>query len=386
MPPANRFRHQSYSAERPQAPFHVLAADAGADVGSDEFTQRMQQVGQSWREAGVERVYLVHGTFVGNDALGLWRGLSRIMPAAASPLRKLSRSLGEAVFGENGNFTQEYAEGMQRALSNNDGPSIPVVRFDWSSENNHIGRADAAIRLIDDITQLEPHRRILLWGHSHGGNVFALMSNLLSGDRESVARFFDAARAYYRYPLFRRIDLPVWESVRERLLNSERPLGKTKLDFTTFGTPIRYGWDVAESDRLLHFVHHRPAADHPPYLASFPPKADDVLHAVGGDYIHQMGIAGTNVMPPLLAPRAWLSDCRLNALLQPGLRIRDLRTHLAQGMRVAEDGTTLLIDYGEPEENITQHHVGHAVYTRSRWMLFHAEQVTQRFYDSHATG
>lgn len=385
MPSANRFRHQTYSSERPRAPFEVLTADLGAEHGTDEFTRRMQQVGQSLREAGVGKVYLVHGTFVGNDAFGLWGGLGRFIPSAANPLRKLSRSIGEAVFGENGNFTQEYAESMQRGFANNDASPIPVTRFDWSSENNHIGRADAAVRLIDDIMQSERQPRILLWGHSHGGNVFALMSNLLSGDRESIAKFFQAARAYYRSPLFRCVDVPVWESVRARLLDSENPLGETELDYATFGTPIRYGWDVTDDSRLLHFVHHRPSADGPSYLASFPPQPHDVFHATGGDYVQQLGIAGTNVMPPLFALRSWLSNRRLSKLLQPDIRMRDLLAHLGQDMRVAEQGVTLLVDYGMPEDNITQHHAGHAVYTRSRWLLFHAEEIAKRFYKNRGT-
>lgn len=40
----------------------------------------------------------------------------------------------------------------------------------------------------------------------------------------------------------------------------------------------------------------------------------------------------------------------------------------------------MLVDYGPPEGNIAQHLAGHAVYTRKRWMLFHAEEVARRFY------
>ena len=74
------------------------------------------------------------------------------------------------------------------------GEGVPVRLFHWSSENHHLGRADAAVRLIDEIAALElPRRkRILVWGHSHAGNVFALMSNLLAGDSESIERFFTA--------------------------------------------------------------------------------------------------------------------------------------------------------------------------------------------------
>ena len=40
--------------------------------------------------------------------------------------------------------------------------------------------------------------RVLLWGHSHAGNVLALVSNLLRADAAGVDRFFAAAAPFYR--------------------------------------------------------------------------------------------------------------------------------------------------------------------------------------------
>lgn len=96
--------------------------------------------------------------------------------------------------------------------------------------------------------------------------------------------------------------------------------------------------------------------------------------------MQQVGIAGTNAMPAVLAWRAWLADQRLNRLLQPGLSPQDLLARLKLGVRVADKGTTLLVDYGPPAGNLAQHLAGHAVYTRHEWLLFHAEQVARRFY------
>jgi hypothetical protein len=39
-----------------------------------------------------------------------------------------------------------------------------------------------------------------------------------------------------------------------------------------------------------------------------------------------------------------------------------------------------LVDYGLPDGRITRHLAGHAVYTRKRWMLFHAEETVRRLY------
>ena len=52
---------------------------------------------------------------------------------------------------------------------------------------------------------------------------------------------------------------------------------------------------------------------------------------------------------------------------------------------VPEEGTSLLVDYGPAQGHIAQHFAGHAVYTRPEWMLFHAEEVTRRFYGEGAT-
>ena len=105
-----------------------------------------------------------------------------------------------------------------------------------------------------------------------------------------------------------------------------------------------------------------------------------MLAATAGDYIQQLGIAGTNFTPPFWAWRAWISDIRLGRLLQAGLRKRDTLARLKLGIRVHQDGETLLVDYGPAKGNITQHLAGHAVYTRLDWLLFHAEEVTRRFY------
>ena len=71
-------------------------------------------------------------------------------------------------------------------------------------------------------------------------------------------------------------------------------------------------------------------------------------------------------------------------LLQPGIRRRDLYGHLQAGMRVADTGITLLVDYGIPQEPVTRHLVGHAAYTRPEWLLFHTESIVEQFYGSDA--
>ena len=95
-----------------------------------------------------------------------------------------------------------------------------------------------------------------------------------------------------------------------------------------------------------------------------------------------IGIAGTNVLPSLLSWRRLWADRRLNQLLQRNLPARKYHECLKLGMRVPADGTMLLVDYGPADGNFAEHHAGHAVYTRSDWLLFHAEQTAALVYKS----
>jgi hypothetical protein len=341
----------------------------------------MRAVGSALRIADVHAIYLVHGTFLGGDAISLFRELSRVWPKAAELARGITKHALDKVARDAGNYTKEYAAEFQSAINAGSERKIPVKLFFWTSENHHLGRADGAVRLIHELAQHEAYRggRVLFWGHSHAGNVFALITNLLAAGRAERRRFFHAARAYYRLPIFRINDLPVWRETRV-ILGTEQLKRDISLDLVTFGTPIRYGWDCDGYAKLLHFVNHRPPSDDDQDAPLFPPTVEDMLSAKRGDYIQHLGIAGTNFAPSVFNWRSWISDLRLNRLLQAGIRKRDLLERLRSVTRVAEDGLTLLVDYGEPEGHIAQHLAGHAVYTKLDWLVFHAEEVARRFY------
>ncbi len=425
MPRGNRFRHQLYTPDVPTTPHELLQPRGDPPPGSDEFARRMQIVGDVLRSRDVAAIYLVHGTFAGCDALGILTEVERYLPWLGSAWRRTAKQMVDAVFRNVGNYTAAYAQTLEQAINRPGERPIPVRRFAWSGENHHIGRADAAVRLIDELAGFGmrnaefgmrneglagsvptnsafriPHSefpRLLVWGHSHAGNVFALASNLLSGDAEAHDAFF-AATGIYRRRLLGRWELPHWRRVEDLLRtnaecvtrNAESvgtsepafriPHSALHLDFVTFGTPIRYGWDSAGYGRLLHFVNHRPTAGLPPHRAPFPPRERDVRAGADGDYVQQLAVAGTNFLPNLLSYRALLADLRLGRFLQPNVRRRDLLDRLAHGMRVPTEGATLLVDYGPPQGNVVQHLAGHAVYTRPEWMLFHAEETARRLY------
>lgn len=236
--------------------------------------------------------------------------------------------------------------------------------------------------------------QILLWGHSHAGNVFALLTNLLANDRASVAAFFEAAS-----PLIERRE--EWQKARDRLAASAspHPLAK-RLCLVTFGTPVRYGWDKDGYRRLLHIVHHRPTNPAGEWLAkpALPQVIDEILAAKHGDWVQSLGIAGTDLTPVDRATRE--VHRKLGELLESGLVEPEITSssvileHLPQsvrtriqtqlkdflvllerwncGPRVHSDGNAAwLLDYGEEEKAM----FGHGAYTKRSWLPFHATRI-----------
>lgn len=342
----------------------------------------MTAVGDAFRRAGVRAIYLLHGTFIGNDALGMLSEVARFAPAVAETLRQWNKGILDRISGDFGNFPPEAGQLWEDELNVAGLPSIPVRLFNWSSENHHLGRADGAVRLLRELRQREfaPGSRVLLVGHSHGGNVLALLTNLLGAEPALREKFFLAAKAYYRFPLWGRIDQPEWEEMRQLATAHRDLLPGVHLDLVTLGTPVRYGWDTAVGENLLHIVFHRPIDGLPPYRAPFPPTASDLWHAAHGDFVQQGGIAGTNLSPPVWSWRTCDADVRLGQLLQKNIALADLVERLRCGMRAHADGENLLVDYGPQDGGPSQHLFGHAIYTRNAWRLFHLEQIATRFY------
>ena len=380
MPVGNRFRHQAYTNRLPAAPHYVLTPGTFPPVGSSEFLRRMEEAATAMRHGGVTAVCLVHGSCAEPDVAGSLTALTRRLPAARTAVERLIQRIQLGV--QHVYFDHRYARLLDTALNPPGAQRIPVCLFEWSNENHHLGRADGAVRLVGCLASLEPGRphRVLLWGHGHAGNLFALATNLLGSDRRSLERFFAAADVYYRWPLARCVDIPLWNRVRRLLLHQGRLRADVSLDVVTFGTPVRYGWESAAYDRLVHFVHRREILDRPPHQAVFPPAVDDVLSAAEGDYVQQLAIAGTDSPPAAFAWRARLANRRLGRLLERGLETENVEERFRAGTIVPEEGTTLLVDYGPPQGSVAQHQAGHAVYTENQWLLFHVEEVNRMIY------
>ncbi|MDG2380688.1 MAG: hypothetical protein P8N76_03365 [Pirellulaceae bacterium] len=377
MPFDNNFQHQKYSCESPLAPYRVVKPENAFDIHSLHSRQIMSNFADRLRDRSIRSVYLVHGTFAGTDVLGVIRELERWVPSMGKILREHQKKFVDMFAGEAGNFSQAYAERFSEMINANGQIELPVRLFHWTGENLHLARANAAVRLLEEMlsdTESEP-ARYLLWGHSHAGNVFALLTNLLGGDRACLRRFFAVGRSLLKRSASGVLDYPVWKRVRRQVLADPSCLNRIELDIVTFGTPIRYGWETRGYQSLMNVIHHRSMEGVPEYLALFPTTLTDVIQARNGDYIQQLGVAGTNLTPYLPAWRSWMAERRFRSLLEQGIRRRDTLDRLRIGQRVPAEGTTILVEYPNDPNRLSEQLFGHAVYTRSDWLAFHAQQL-----------
>jgi len=192
MPANNRFRHQPYPTQPVISPrLGTLRVDDAAEIDFSKLHT----------ELGIREVMLVHGTFMGDDPFAIAEML-RALAGETSWLGKSLSSLGdklqekmkptaEKVTGDVGNYTQGFRDEFARLVGGD--PIVRLMEPTWSGQNHHLARADLAVRLLcylDDL-HLNIGERVLFWGHSHAGNGFAILSNLLSNDRESINQFFE---------------------------------------------------------------------------------------------------------------------------------------------------------------------------------------------------
>lgn len=354
-----------------------VTAWVGPPPGSADFFRRMAVASDALRADHVGAILLVHSLFPAVDMRHFLLALARRWPAGSFVIRQLAAQVLDDRSHDAGVYTRRFADLLERSLSRR--PDTIAVRLvPWSGENHHLGRADAAVRLIDELAGLDlpPDQRIMLWGHGQAGNVLALVTGLLSADAASIDRFFAAAQIHYRLPAIGVIDVLVWHRVKELLLHRRALLAG--LDVVTFGTPPRYAWNLRRTDRLLHFVNHRPTKGAAAYFASEPATLDDLVQSRSGDCVRQLAVTGTDTPPSRFAWRSWLANRGLSRLLDPDEVCSTVAERVTRGVSVSAQGTTLLVDYGPPTGAVAEHLAGHAVYTRLEWLLFHTEQIAQR--------
>ncbi len=191
MPVDNNFAHQSYDAGVPKASYEILSIEPLPKVESDEYHNRMHAVGDIFERANVGAIVLVHGTFVGNDPWGLAAMLVGRNRRRYETWCQWQKSVADRVVRDRGNFPAQYVSRLANDLGSS--RSFSVSRFLWSGINNHAGRAFAAVDLHRYLSDLDLPRdkRIILCGHSHGGNVLALLTNLFVTELSRVVAFLE---------------------------------------------------------------------------------------------------------------------------------------------------------------------------------------------------
>jgi hypothetical protein len=367
---------QEYAAPPPEGSWSLARFEAGPPIVRSSLTleaqpqpwrEAMRAVGATLRRANVRLVLFAHGTFVGDEPFALVRALGeqvgRVEPTVGATFARLltmalagPARLGGALLGDVGRFTPEYVALFRAAL----GGHVACDRFGWSGANHHLARLQGAADLARTLAR---HRlgagRALVFAHSHGGQVLALLAQLL------------------HEPALSRALLEVLGELGpvDDVAIALRQLRRARLDFVTLGTPPRYGWPARAAARVIHLVNHRGEA---PFGGDW----SGVAQTVGGDYIQQWGIAGSDF--PAATPLERRLNERLSAILGDGADPRAWMANVRHRMRVARQGHTVLVDYGDRGAGAIPNCVntlfGHGIYTTYEAMLFQARLVAARLY------
>ncbi|MEY4640345.1 MAG: hypothetical protein RLZZ227_339 [Pseudomonadota bacterium] len=332
----------------------------------------MQELGQRMRQHGVRDIFFVHGTFAGYDPLGIfldgydggfYRQLvgqiaSMLLPGGIAQLQGWIKQGIDARVGDMGNFLRSYVETCAERLDND--VCRTRVPFDWSGANLHGARLDATVRLAGTVARsiksnaIHADERVLLIGHSHAGQLFALLTHFLQDTGPAGALMADVQR-----------------EMRAAFVEDLNVIRGVWLDFVTYGTPVRYRWARYAKLRLLPIINHRSEA-----------RLDfrAIYDVADGDYIQQWGTEGTNL------PSSSQIEQRLSAVLNDagfdlakilamarkslgGLPQPRMEHQYPDGERVAPN---LLIDYRDqrPAGNRDPLYCGHVLLGHGAYTTF----------------
>ncbi len=341
---------------------------------SQEWQSQMRNFGQRMNEKGVCLIYFVHGTFAGDSPLGFVKLFDQKHSSFGALCKKFTKEyIVDIVLGDCGNYAKKYVELFEKAIDN----KICCKRPIWSSEDNHVGRLIAAMELVKTIAKDIEHpkinrqkKRILLQGHSHAGQLFALISNFLFSSSPEVGKLCDIALNSKRGKHISKFD------------ESLQAVKQHSLDFVTFGTPPLYKWAAANDYRLLNIINHRGYSDHKHlanvdlctrmFYLNFPLTKD-------GDYVQQFGITGSDL--PTIAGRDIKEQLSEIFGKKTGLIGWLKKTKIK--MRVPSHGKTILVDYKDNNTYLPNCHktlLGHGVYTRFEKMLFNTKLIVDEMY------
>ncbi len=422
MPVENNFQHDELSRKSPGARLATAELTTGSAPESPGWTEAMAEHGTRLGQAGVKAVLFVHGSIHGTDLFGIQRldhvgglkrgysrgvsGLDALLAALrpesngipplpnglTPPLRDdtSTRQMLDLQVKDAGNFTEADVNLYANVVNRSAPGSIFCQRLLWASEHHHLGRAIAAVRLLDSLQHLAMEQRltgghrVLIQAHGQAGLVLALASNFLCPSpitgRPILLRILAdyAAQAGLG-------DLAAMISRIRPHLESGSMLNGAVADVVTFGTPVRYGWDPSGLGGLLHVVNHRNLrTDGKGWLSKMelPQITMEMPIAWGGDYVQELAVAGSDALPSTELAAA--ANKAIWELVEPYDGFERWLECARRAVRFPSEGRCLLVDYKDStgSTNPRDHYYGHAAYTRRNAMLFNTAQIVELLYHS----
>ncbi|MCP9454724.1 MAG: hypothetical protein NNA18_01270 [Nitrospira sp.] len=420
MPVENNFQHDELSRKNPGNRLGVTEVTTVAKAESPAWYEAMAQWGSLLVEAGVRALVFLHGSLHGTDVFGAQRldeaggdkrGYSRGisgLDALLSLMREGENGIPplpenrrppfvndgatqawlDKEVGDAGNFTNDYVALACRALNRQGRRPLHCSRVVWRSEHHHLGRAVAAVELLDWLQSFcERHHlglgdRIMVQAHGQGGLVLALVSNLLCPSSiTGRPRLLEIVAEYAVRSQQPRLAVAVERLTR--LLDRGVVLNNVLLDVVTLGTPVRYGWDPSGIGKLLHIVNHRHLRiDGKRWLAKMelPQITIEMPVAWGGDYVQELAVAGSDALPTTEEARE--ANRAVWELVEPYDGFERWLECARRAVRCPSEGGCLLVDYKDctGSSHVQDHYYGHAVYTRREVMLFNTAEIVRRLY------
>jgi hypothetical protein len=209
--------------------------------------------------------------------------------------------------------------------------------------------------------------KMLLIGHSHAGQLFALLTQMAHSQKRVLELLAPLEEG----------GMPQGLTLKEclnRVVNIIEQLQKKQIIFVTLGTPSRYQWMPNKNWQLLHLINHRGHDAKAPNLIGLP-------WTKGGDYVQQLGVHGSDFPETLKVDSR--ANLQFDLLLGAGRDWRTWQKQLDRRERLHNWGNHLLIDYHDQGKfpNFYRTILGHGQYTKGKFMLFNLTQMV-----NHLTG
>lgn len=336
-------REMDYSTVVPEkSNFQIV--NYNEDVNLSEISSRLE-------ELKIGHIYLIHGTFVGDDPFDIVTFIETAFPSLSGTIihriREQVKKGNNLIARELGNFHPNFLNTLKE-ISPKD---LNLTNFTWSSSNHHIARLRGTLLLMRSIANsTAPGERVLMYGHSHAGQLFTLLSQILG--KSVIAN-------QLKEVLYKR------DTNKLELEKLIRECRNRKYDFVTLGSPIRYNWDTSTfpKSKLIHVINHRGPTPLGGGLTSS-------ITTRNGDYIQQWGVAGSDTKSPVREDN--ILNEELDLILGTGRDVSLLRKNIKFKKRLHSHGEHLLVDFLDsskiPNSFLTI--FGHGVYTKKGPMLW----------------